>query len=130
MTKAETMPLTSIDVTDQKKEELKATLGEVFPEIFDEGQIDFDQLKRVLGEWIDPTKERFGLNWPNKAQCMRIIQQPSIATLRPVPDQSINFSETKNVFIEGDNLEVLKLLQKAYFGRVKMIYIDPPYNRP
>ena len=120
----EKMDLTSMDVAEEKREELKR----LFPEVFCEGKIDFDQLKRVLGEWVEPGKERFGLNWPGKAECMKIIQEPSVATLKPVRDESVNFDETKNLFIEGDNLEVLKLLQKAYFGKIKMIYIDPPYN--
>jgi adenine-specific DNA-methyltransferase len=126
--KPERMELASMDVSEQKRDELKRFLGHSFPEVFAEGAIDFDQLKRALGEWIDPGKERFGLTWPGKAECMKIIQQPSVATLKPVREESLNFDDTDNLFIEGDNLEVLKLLQKAYFGKVKMIYIDPPYN--
>ncbi len=128
MTQPEKMELTSMDVAAQKRQELKQALGNAFPEVFAEGSIDFDQLKRVLGEWVDPSKERFGLNWAGKAECMRVIQQPSVAALKPMRDHSINFDETDNLFIEGDNLEVLKLLQKAYFGKVKAIFIDPPYN--
>ena len=120
----EKMRLASMDIAEEKREALKR----IFPEVFIEDRIDFDQLKRVLGEWVDSDVERFGLNWPGKAECMKIIQKPSIATLKPVRDESVNFDETENVFIEGENLEVLKLLQKAYFGKVKMIYIDPPYN--
>jgi len=90
--------------------------------------VDFDALKRSLGEWVDPGKERFGLNWPGKAACMKTIQQPSVGTLLPVRDESVDFDVTGNMIIEGDNLEVLKLLQKSYHGKVKMIYIDPPYN--
>jgi adenine-specific DNA-methyltransferase len=126
--KPEKMPLTSMDFAKEKRDELKRCLGQAFPEVFAEGSVDFDELKRVLGEWVDPGKERFGLNWPGKAECMKIIQQPSIATIKPDRGESVNFDETENLFIEGDNLEVLKLLQKAYFGRIKMIYIDPPYN--
>ena len=118
------MKLTSMDVAEMKREELKC----LFPECFSEEKIDFDQLKRVVGEWVDPHRERFGLNWLGKADCMKIIQQPSVATLKPRRSESVNFDETENVFIEGDNLEVLKLLQKSYFGKVKVIYIDPPYN--
>lgn len=128
MTEPEKMVLTSMDIADEKREELKRCLGSAFPEVFAEGAIDFEQLRRVLGDWVEAGKERFGLNWPGKAECMKIIQQPSVATLRPVREESVNFDETENLFIEGDNLEVLKLLQKAYFGKVKMIYIDPPYN--
>jgi adenine-specific DNA-methyltransferase len=118
----------SINIADEKRAELKRCLGGAFPEVFAEGSIDFDQLKRVLGDWVDPGKERFGLNWPGKAECMKIIQQPSVATLKPARKESVEFDNTKNLFIEGDNLEVLKLLQKAYFGKIKSIYIDPPYN--
>jgi adenine-specific DNA-methyltransferase len=128
MNDAVKMKLTSLDVTAEKQADLKRCLGQAFPEVFANGSIDFDQLRRVLGKWVDPGKERFGLNWPGKAECMRIIQQPSVATLKPVREESVNFDQTGNIFIEGDNLEVLKLLQKAYFGKIKMIYIDPPYN--
>src|SRR6266404_7092522 len=128
MNEPKKMALTSMDVAEEKREKLTRCLGEAFPEVFAEGSINFDQLRRVLGEWVDPGKERFGLNWPGKAECMKIIQQPSVATLKPVREESVNFDETENLFIEGDNLEVLKLLQKAYFGKIKMIYIDPPYN--
>ncbi|MEN5247287.1 site-specific DNA-methyltransferase [Brucella pseudintermedia] len=124
----EKMELTSMDVAEQKRDELKRCLQHAFPEVFSEGMIDFDQLKRVLGEWVDPGKERFGLNWPGKAECMKVVQQPSRATLKPLREESVEFDETENLFIEGDNLEVLKLLQKSYFGKIKMIYIDPPYN--
>ena len=120
--------LTSMDVADGKCDELKLCLSDAFPEIFSEGAIDFDQLKRVLGKWVEPGKERFGLTWPGKAECMRIIQQHSVATLKPVRSESVNFDETRNVFIEGDNLEVLKLLQKSYFSKARLIFIDPPYN--
>jgi len=120
--------LTSMDVAAEKREQLKACLGQAFPEVFAENNIDFDQLRRVLGDWVDPGKERYGLNWPGKAECMKVIQAPSIATLKPAREESVDFDNTQNLFIEGDNLEVLKLLQKAYFGKIKMIYIDPPYN--
>ena len=116
--------LSSMDVAAEKRAQLK----QLFPEVFSEDKVDFEALRRTLGDWVEPGKERFGLNWPGKAECMRVIQEPSHATLTPQRDQSVNFDETENVFIEGDNLEVLKLLQKAYFGKVKMIYIDPPYN--
>ena len=121
MTEPMRMELTSMDVAAEKREALKRALGQAFPEVFAENTIDFDQLKRALGEWVEPGKERFGLNWPGKAECMKVIQQPSLATLKPMREESVNFDETENVFIEGDNLEVLKLLQKAYFGKVKMI---------
>src|SRR5690349_13904274 len=108
MNDAVKMKLTSIDVVGEKRDQLKRYLGQAFPEVFAEGSIDFDQLKRVLGEWLDPGKERFGLNWPGKAECIKIIQQPSVATLKPTREASVNFDETENLFLEGDNLEVLK----------------------
>jgi adenine-specific DNA-methyltransferase len=101
----------------------------LFPEVRTEGgRLDFDRLKLALGEAVDVGKERYGMNWPGKADCFRTIQMPSLGTLRPCPEESVNFDATKNLIIEGDNLEVLKLLQKSYLGKVKMIYIDPPYN--
>ncbi|MEX2410380.1 MAG: site-specific DNA-methyltransferase, partial [Candidatus Paceibacterota bacterium] len=108
----EKLDLCSMDIPEDKKQQLK----QLFPEVFREDRVDFDHLKRVLGEWVDPGKERFGLQWPGKAECMKTIQQPSIATLRPEREESVDFDETENLFIEGDNLEVLKLLQKSYFG--------------
>jgi adenine-specific DNA-methyltransferase len=125
MADIERLDLTSGNVTDDKRQELK----KVFPEVFTEGnRIDFERLKLVLGENIDVGRERFSLTWAGKADCFKAIQQPSIGTLVPLRDESANFDLAENVFIEGDNLEVLKLLQKAYLGKVKMIYIDPPYN--
>ncbi|NOT76997.1 MAG: site-specific DNA-methyltransferase [Cyclobacteriaceae bacterium] len=104
-------------------------LKELFPEVFTEGgKVDWDRLRLTLGEQVDVGKERFGMNWPGKADCFKTIQQPSIATLAPAREESIDFDTTQNLFIEGDNLEVLKLLQKSYLGKIKMIYIDPPYN--
>jgi len=105
-----------------------AAIRAAYPEVVRDGKIDFDALCRSLGDWIEPGPERFGLAWPGKAECMRVIQEPSIGTLVPMPDDSVDWDTTKNVIVEGDNLEVLKLLQKAYYGTVKMIYIDPPYN--
>lgn len=127
-TQPEKLPLTSMDIAEEKRELLKQCLAAAFPEAAAEDKIDFDQLKRVLGEWVEPDRERFGLNWPGKAACMKVIQAPSVGTLKPCPEESVDWDTTENLFIEGDNLEVLKLLQKAYFGKVKMIYIDPPYN--
>ena len=127
-TQPEKLPLTSLDIAAEKREELRRMLAATFPEIMAEDKIDLDQLKRVLGEWAEPDRERFGLNWPGKAACMKVIQAPSVGTLKPFPEDSVDWNTTKNIFIEGDNLEVLKLLQKAYFGKIKIIYIDPPYN--
>lgn len=116
--------LLSMDIAENKRTQLE----QLFPEAFTEGKIDFDQLRRVLGDWVEPNKERYGLNWPGKAECIKVIQTPSIATLKPARDESVGFDETENLFIEGDNLEILKLLQKSYFNSIKLIYIDPPYN--
>lgn len=115
----------SLDVAAEKRRELL----ELFPEVrTEDDKIDFDRLKLALGESVDAGKERYGLTWPGKAECFKAIQAPSMATLLPCPDKSVNFDSTENLIIEGDNLEVLKLLQKSYLGKIKMIYIDPPYN--
>jgi len=121
----ERLDLKSSDIKDNQINKLK----QLFPEAFTEGnKIDWDRLRLSLGENIDAGKERYGMNWPGKADCFRTIQQSSLATLVPDRDESVNFDTTENLFIEGDNLEVLKLLQKSYLGKIKMIYIDPPYN--
>ena len=103
-------------------------LRELFPEVFVEGKIDFDKLKISLGGAAESGPGRFHFSWAGKDDAVSLLQTPSAGTLVPCPEESINFETTGNVFIEGDNLEVLKLLFKPYFGRVKLIYIDPPYN--
>ena len=113
-----------MDIAKEQKEKLR----QLFPEVFTEDKVNFEKLKLTLGESIEVGKERYGMNWPGKSDCFKIIQNPSIGTLKPCPSESVNFDKTENLFIEGDNLEVLKLLQKSYYGKVKMIYIDPPYN--
>ena len=119
------LPLTSMDILEEQQRKLK----ELFPEVFTEGnKIDWNKLKLTLGEQVDVGKERYGMNWPGKSDCFKSIQKPSTGTLVPCPEESVDFDSTENLFIEGDNLEVLKLLQKSYLGKVKMIYIDPPYN--
>lgn len=101
----------------------------LFPEVHTEsGEINFDALRSLLGETVSSGPELFGMSWPGKAECARAIQRQSLATLLPVVEESVNWESTQNVIIEGDNLEVLKVIQKAYLGKVKMIYIDPPYN--
>ena len=107
-----------------------AALRELFPEVCCEDKIDFDKLKQVLGEYTDDSAERYNFTWNGKGQALRLSQTPSMGTLRPFPkeNESKNWDDTQNLYIEGDNLEVLKLLQKSYHGKVKMIYIDPPYN--
>ncbi|MEK6700566.1 MAG: site-specific DNA-methyltransferase [Nitrospirota bacterium] len=125
MNEPEKLDLRSLDISEEKKQKLLR----LFPEILTEGgKIDFERLQLALGESVDVGRERYGMNWPGKAECFKTIQTPSMATLIPAPKESINFDTTENLIIEGDNLEVLKLLQKSYLGKVKMIYIDPPYN--
>lgn len=103
-------------------------LVELLPEVAGEGGIDFDKLRLLLGDEVDEGTERYAFTWPGKADAIRQSYTPSAATLRPATDVSKNWDETENLYIEGDNLEVLKLLQRSYHGRVKLIYIDPPYN--
>lgn len=121
----ERMDLRSYDIAAEKQQELLR----LFPEIRTEGgKIDLDRLKRALGEAVDPGRERYGMNWSGKADCFKAIQSPSLGTLRPCRDESLEFDTTENLILEGDNLEILKLMQKAYLGKIKMICIDPPYN--
>lgn len=103
-------------------------LKELFPEAFIEGKVDFDALKEVLGDYIDGREERYSFTWNGKSKARMLAQTPSAGTLRPCKEESVDWDNTQNLFIEGDNLEVLKLLQKSYHKKVKMIYIDPPYN--
>ena len=114
----------SLDITNQNIEQLK----QLFPDVFSEGKIDFEALRAVLGEEIDDSEERYNFTWNGKTKARQIAQTPSTGTLRPCKEESVNWDTTENLFIEGDNLEVLKLLQKSYHKKVKMIYIDPPYN--
>lgn len=105
-----------------------ARLRDIFPEVFVEGKIDFDKLRITLGGAAESGPGRFHFTWAGKDDAVNLLQTPSAGTLAPCPQESINFETTGNIFIEGDNLEVLKLLFKSYFARVKLIYIDPPYN--
>ena len=105
-----------------------AQLKTLFPEAFKEGGVDFEVLKQLLGGQVDEREEKYGLNWHGKRRARQIALTPSTGTLRPCPGESVDWDTTQNLMIEGDNLEVLKLLQKSYAGTVKMIYIDPPYN--
>lgn len=109
-------------------EERIEILKSLMPEVFDEGKIDFEKLKATLGEDVSFSNERYVLNWAGKSEAFRIMQRPSSATLVPSRAESVDFDTTQNIFIEGENMEVLKVLQKSYFGKIKMIYIDPPYN--
>lgn len=134
--KPEVMSGESLDIAAQRRDELKQLFPGVFTETKDAdgnvvSSIDFERLKAELGTFSDiyeGRRERYGMEWPGKRDCMKVIQEPSRATLKPCPDESVDWDTTKNLFIEGDNLEVLKLLQKSYYGKVKLIYIDPPYN--
>lgn len=110
------------------KEERIKILQSVMPEIFDEGKIDWEKLRAALGEDINFVDERYRLNWAGKSDAFRVMQEASPSTLVPCREESVDFDDTQNIFIEGENMEVLKVLQKSYFGKVKMIYIDPPYN--
>ena len=103
-------------------------LKKLFPECLAEGEMDFEKLREVLGEAVEEGPERYNFTWAGKRDAIRMLQAPSPSTLIPSREESVNFDATQNLFIEGDNLEVLKLLYKPYFGRIKVIYIDPPYN--
>jgi len=108
--------------------DLLAQLRTLVPHAFSEGRVDFGKLKAALGGGVDEGRERYGLAWAGKADAFRNVQTPSVGTLAPQTSESVNWDATENLIIEGDNLEVLKLLQRPYHGKVKMIYIDPPYN--
>lgn len=114
----------SADLIQENLEQLK----HIFPEVIKEGKVDFEALHDLLGNYTDTPEERFALNWAGKANARREAQKRSTGTLRPCSEESVDWDSTENLYIEGDNLEVLKLLQKSYHSRVKMIYIDPPYN--
>lgn len=115
---------TSLDIKSDQLEKLR----ELFPEVFTEGKVDWEKLKASLGEDINFNNERYVLNWAGKSEAFKILQQSTTDTLIPSPEESINFDTTQNVFIEGENLRVLKALQKSYYGKIKCIIIDPPYN--
>ncbi|MHB1179382.1 MAG: hypothetical protein ACYCZO_13740 [Daejeonella sp.] len=114
----------SLNITQDNLDKLQT----LFPDIFSEGKIDMEKLKSKFSDDINFQNERYVLNWAGKADAFKVLQIPTTATLKPQPDQSVNFDTTQNVFIEGENLEVLKVLQKAYYGKIKVIEIDPPYN--
>lgn len=114
----------STDIVSENIQQLQ----QLFPEVFKEGKIDWQELQATLGEHIDAENERFNFTWNGKSNARKEAQKPSTGTLRPAPEESVDWDTTQNLYIEGDNLEVLKLLQKSYHQKVKMIYIDPPYN--
>ena len=121
---AEDMETQSPDLVADNIERLKV----LFPEAFTERKIDFEVLKQLLGDAVDEREEKYGLNWHGKRRARQLALTPSAGTLRPCPEDSVDWDTTQNLLIEGDNLEVLKLLKKSYAGKVKLIYIDPPYN--
>ena len=116
----------SADIVTENIEEMK----KIFPDVFSENGVNFDVLRQLLSDAkvLDEGEEKYGLNWHGKKKARQIALTPSTGTLRPCHDDSVDWDKTQNLFIEGDNLEVLKLLQKSYANKVKMIYIDPPYN--
>lgn len=115
----------SADIITENIEHLKT----LFPDTCMEGKIDFEVLKQLLGGELDEGEEKYGLYWHGKRRARQLALTPSTGTLRPCPEDSVDWETTQNLMIEGDNLEVLKLLQKSYAGKVKLIYIDPPYNK-
>ena len=121
---AEDIETKSPDIVAENIQHLKT----VFPEAFIEGKVDFEVLKQLLGGVVDAREEKYGLNWHGKRRARQLALTPSTGTLRPCPEDSVDWDTTRNLMIEGDNLEVLKLLQKSYAGKVKLVYIDPPYN--
>ena len=114
----------SMDIEATEREQLQS----VFPQCFTEGRLDIDKLLNLCGEYITDDFEKYEFKWKGKSECLQLAGKRSAGTLRPAPDESADWENTRNLYIEGDNLEVLKLLQTSYYRRVKMIYIDPPYN--
>jgi len=124
-------PLTDKDPETKSPDFVAANIEQLkglFPEVFTEGKVDFEVLKQLLGGAVDEREEKYGLNWNGKRRARQLALTPSTGTLRPCPEDSVDWDTTQNLMIEGDNLEVLKLLQKSYARKVKLIYIDPPYN--
>ena len=124
MSKLNEMSGKTLDIEKQNIEKLK----ELFPEIVTEDKIDFDKFRVIFGDEIENSSERYSFTWNGKSESIRLTQQPSTGTLRPDKDKSKDWETTENLYIEGDNLEVLKLLQKSYSNKIKLIYMDPPYN--
>ncbi len=114
----------TFDVVNENVEKLK----QIFPEIVTDGKVDFDKLKLTLGEHVEKEKERYDFTWNGKTEAIKLAQKQTTGTLRPCKEESVNWDTTKNLYIEGDNLEVLRTLQNSYRNKVKLVYIDPPYN--
>ena len=124
-------PISDADPVSQSADILSGNISQLcvlFPEAVTDGKVDFEVLKQLLGGAVDEREEKYGLNWHGKRRARQLALTPSTGTLRPCPEDSVDWDSTQNLMIEGDNLEVLKLLQKSYAGKVKLIYIDPPYN--
>lgn len=121
---SEKMDGLSMDIEHAEREKLRA----VFPQCFTEGRLDIDKLLNLCGEYITDDFEKYEFRWKGKSECLQLAGKRSAGTLRPCPEESVDWESTRNLYIEGDNLEVLKLLQTSYYRKVKMIYIDPPYN--
>ncbi|HEM3679373.1 TPA: site-specific DNA-methyltransferase [Streptococcus suis] len=123
------MKIRSLDgKTPDIAEENIQKLRQIFPDVFTEDKVDIEKLQQVLGNYVEDSNERYNFTWNGKGRALRLSQTPSLGTLRPCKEESKDWDTTQNLYIEGDNLEVLKLLQKSYHGKVKMIYLDPPYN--
>ena len=116
---------TSLDLNKVNIEKLK----ELFPNVVTEGKIDFDLLRTIVGDEVEERKEKYQFTWPGKSEAIKLAQTPSAATLRPDKESSKDWDTTENLYIEGDNLEVLKQLQKTYYGKIKMIYIDIIFSK-
>ena len=125
MAKSDKVQQSTPSALDERLENLK----KLFPEFFTEGKLDIPKLQELLEETAEDGAERYRFTWTGKRDAIQLLQTPTRATLTPCREESVDFDATGNVFIEGDNLEVLKLLYKPYFGKVKAVYIDPPYNR-
>src|SRR5690606_20010159 len=109
-------------------EDIISKLKEIIPGAFTEDKINVEQLKLILGESINTDSERYQLNWAGKTDAYKVLQTPTTSTLNPSISDSVNWEDAENILIEGENLEVLKVLQKSYYGKVKVICVDPPYN--
>jgi len=121
---SEKMDGLSMDIEAAEREKLQS----VFPQCFTEGRLDIDKLLNLCGEYITDDFEKYEFKWKGKSECLQLAGKRSTGTLRPCPEESVDWENTRNLYIEGDNLEVLKLLQTSFYRKVKMIYIDPPYN--
>ena len=115
------------ETTDLEKERINS-LRKLFPESFVENKLILSNLKEALGDIVDSNSERYSFEWAGKTTALKLRYKKSKATLKPYRSESLNFENTNNIFIEGDSLEVLRILQKSYNNQVGIIYIDPPYN--